>query len=75
MYPIPAVNHLTLDFGNTAFSGSVSMTNIKGQLMLQKTISNETSTMLQWTNLAAGNYFIMLESIDQKLYTREITLL
>ncbi len=75
MYPIPAINHLTLDFGNTAFSGSVSMTNIKGQLMLQKTISNETSSRLQWTNLAAGNYFIMLESIDQKLYTREITLL
>ena len=75
MYPIPARNYLTIHFGDSPFSGNIKMTDVKGQVVLQQTLSSQMLTTLRWTRLSAGNYFIMLESSDQQVYSKEITII
>lgn len=65
VFPNPAVNRMTLESNMLMSGGSVSVFDIRGQLVLEQLISNNyTQTNLEFnvSSLSAGAYFIRLKS-------------
>ena len=73
IYPIPAKDHIHIQFGNE-FRGTISVSDILGKVRLRKHLNSVNLFKLQVNDLAPGNYFIMLESYQKRVYTKEITI-
>lgn len=69
-FPIPAKKYVNIDF-STAFSGQITMTDVKGRLVLQKIVNNQTRVNLHFGSIVPGVYVILLQQGEQTL-TKEI---
>ncbi len=69
-FPIPARKFVNIDFP-TPLTGHLSMTDIKGNMVLQKTVTNQTSVTLHFGRITPGIYLILIKQGEQ-LLTKEI---
>lgn len=66
LYPNPAQKQITLDMGNNAFKGNVSVYNSLGQVVFQKQLNNEQKVLLDIDNFPVGLYFVKTGESIQK---------
>lgn len=69
-FPIPAQKFVNIDF-NTAFTGHISMTDIKGRMVLQKTVNNSNRVHLHFGRIPPGIYLVLIKQGAQTL-TKEL---
>lgn len=69
-YPVPAQSFVNIEFGQS-FTGKVSMTDTKGQLVLQKVVNNANTAYFNFGRVATGVYIFVFEG-DQQTLTKEI---
>ncbi len=65
VFPNPAVNTVTLDFGRSSFTGEVIFTNFTGQQVAVKKMSNvQGQTTFSLPMLPSGRYLVTLRDAD-----------
>ena len=65
IFPNPAVNTVTLDFGRSTFTGEVIFTNFTGQQVAVRKMSNvQGQTTLSLPVLPSGRYLVTLRDAD-----------
>ena len=69
-FPIPAQKFVNIDF-DTAFTGHISMTDIKGRMVLQKTVNNTNRVNLHFGRITPGIYLVLIKQGSQTL-TKEL---
>lgn len=75
LYPNPSTGYLTLDWGAQAASGHVEVFTVTGQRLISEIIENKTSHVLDLSELANGNYFVVYhEAASGKVGTVAVTL-
>jgi Leucine-rich repeat (LRR) protein len=60
-YPNPTTKNITLDFGKTYQAANIQVTNLTGQVILNRNLENLSSTTLELKG-AAGVYFVNLQT-------------
>jgi len=67
VYPNPAQQQVTVDFGNSAQKGTLFVYNALGQLQMQQPIANAQRVTLNIALFPAGVYFVQLGNVLQKM--------
>lgn len=62
VFPNPASNSLTIEYGDQYKGGKLSLVNAAGQSVLNRTISNDARLVLDVNTLAQGVYFVELST-------------
>jgi hypothetical protein len=61
VYPNPATKNITLNFGKFYQEVNIEVVNLRGQIVLNKTLENNSSTTLELEG-AAGVYFVRIQT-------------
>ncbi|MCH2045760.1 MAG: DUF1501 domain-containing protein [Saprospiraceae bacterium] len=69
-YPVPARYFVNIEFGHS-FSGKITMTNAKGQIVSQKIVKNTNSIYFRFGKIPSGIYILIFES-GHKTTTRKL---
>jgi Leucine-rich repeat (LRR) protein len=64
-YPNPATKEITLDFGKTYQEATIQVTNLTGQLVLSKTLTNSARATLELEG-PTGIYFVSIQTEEGK---------
>ena len=67
VYPNPAQQQVTVDFGNSPQKGTLFVYNALGQLQMQQEIANAQRVTLNIASFPAGIYFVQLGNVLQKM--------
>jgi hypothetical protein len=62
IYPNPAENNITITTEKNIKSGTISIMNLQGEIILRADIYNQNSKLLEIENLSSGVYFITLRT-------------
>ena len=65
LYPNPVVDHFTLSF-DAAYTGTIQVYNVSGQLLLQKSVLHTQMEQLDISSLDVGMYLVQCISSDHK---------
>ncbi|BDS12536.1 T9SS type A sorting domain-containing protein [Aureispira anguillae] len=71
VYPNPTTKSITLDFGNVYSEANIQITNLTGQIVLNKKLENSSTTTLALEG-AAGVYFINIQTEEGSTTTKVI---
>ena len=71
MYPNPATDVLTIKLNNIS-SANLSIYNIQGKLIKERTISNEQNLELSVSDLQSGMYFVKLNTATKEMVKKLI---
>jgi hypothetical protein len=72
IYPLPINNQLNIKFSKNISSGSISISNMAGQIIYDNTINNSSEKTIDVTALSSGLYFLNCK-VDEELKTIKFT--
>ncbi len=72
LYPVPAMNELYIDFGETDFAGQVHIITSDGKKVFSKDIHSISINNLDISDLSAGQYFMRFINDDEVFYKKLI---
>lgn len=73
IYPNPTTGMLTLDWGMEKMSGNVDIFTVTGQRVMNVLIEDANSKTIDLTQLANGNYFVVIRNNNGKTGTVSVT--
>jgi hypothetical protein len=68
IYPVPADDYMVINFG-TSFSGTITIYNIAGEIVEQRTVSSASCERIDTRTYANGSYTIMSENDNGEVAT------
>lgn len=65
VYPNPASNNLHIDFGKTVDKADISVCDLQGRVLIQKSVQNANMDNLDISNLSKGMFTLKVRNANQ----------